>query len=144
MSAMAPQRKAFTGFTSRHASPIANADRVQRVLLTTRLMESRERLLLVVAPPGFGKTTLISQWNEHDERRFAWVQLDSGLADPTALWSYIVESVRHAEPTFAPTAEWLESQLAGAEPSTAAAQVAEALEELDDEIVIVLDDYQRV
>ena len=144
MRTMARQRKAFPGSSSRHTPPVAHADRVQRVRLTTRLVEARERLLLVVAPPGYGKTTLASQWHEHDERRFAWVLLGPGIDDPTALWSYIVESVGWAEPTFAQTAERLESQLAGAEPSTAAAQVAEALEQIDDEIVIVLDDYHLV
>ncbi len=107
-------------------------------------MESRERLVLVVAPPGYGKTTLLSQWQEHDERLFAWVLLGSDTDDPAALWRYIVESVGRAEPRFAPTAERLESGLPDGDPTTAAARVAEALEEIDDEIVIVLDDYDAV
>ena len=47
-------------------------------------------------------------------------------------------------PTFAPTAERLESWLAAAEPSTMAAQVADALDAIDRELVIVLDDYHLI
>ena len=100
--------------------------------------------MLVVAPAGYGKTTLAVQWSELDDRRFAWVALGAGTGDPAALWSSIAESVARAEPTFAPTAERLESWLAAAEPSTMAAQVAEALEAIDRELVIVLDDYHLI
>ena len=117
---------------------------VPRERLTTRLVGSRERLVLVVAPAGYGKTTLAVQWSELDDRRFAWVALGADMGDPAALWSSIAESVGRAEPTFAPTAERLESWLAAAEPSTMAAQVAEALEAIDRELVIVLDDYHFI
>ena len=97
--------------------PVAHSDRVQRPRLTTRLAESNERLVLVVAPAGYGKTTLAVHWRELDDRPFAWVTLGSGMDDRRALWTAIVESVARAEPTFASTAERVESWLAAAEPS---------------------------
>ena len=125
--------------------PIAHAYRVPRERLTTRLIESRERLVLVVAPAGYGKTTLAVEWSELDDRRFAWVVQGAGMGDPAAaLWSSIAEAVGRAEPTFAPTAKRLEPWLAAAEPSTMAAQVAEALEAIEGELVIVLDDYHFI
>src|SRR5436305_745506 len=30
-------------------------------------------LAALVAPPGYGKTTLLSEWAAHDHRPFAWV-----------------------------------------------------------------------
>ena len=99
--------------------------------------------MLVIAPAGYGKTTLAAQWSELDDRCFAWVALGAGMGDPAALWSSITESVGRAEPTFARTAE--AGVLAGrGRPSTMAAQVAEALEALDGELVIVLDDYHFI
>ncbi len=120
------------------------SDRIQRARLTAPLVESRERLVLIVAPAGYGKTTLAGQWNELDDRRFAWVTLGSGMGDPSVLWSHIVESVGRAEPSFAPTAERLKSWLAEAGTSMMAAHVAGALETVDRELVIVLDDYHFV
>jgi LuxR family maltose regulon positive regulatory protein len=137
-------RPSLTSFSVRLTPPIGGADRVPRERLTTRLVESRERLVLVVAPAGYGKTTLAAQWSDLDDRRFAWVALGAGMGDPAPLWSSIAESVGRAEPTLAPTAERLESWLAAAEPSTMAVQVAEALEASGRELVIVLDDYHFV
>ena len=137
-------RRRLTSCSVRLAPPIAHDDRVPRERLTTRLVGSRERLVLIVAPAGYGKTTLAVQWSELDDRRFAWVALGAGTGDPAALWSSIAESVARAEPTFAPSAERLESSLAAAEPSTMAPQVAEALEAIDRELVIVLDDYHLI
>ena len=139
-----PRRPSLTSFSARVTPPIAHADRVPRERLTAPLVASRERLVLVVAPAGYGKTTLAVQWSELDDRRFAWVVPGRGTGDPAELWSCIAESVARAEPSFAPNAERLASWLATAEPSTMAAQVAEELEAIDRELVIVLDDYQFI
>ena len=37
-------------------------------------------IVSVVAPPGYGKTTLLSQWAEHDGQAFAWVSVEEGTA----------------------------------------------------------------
>jgi LuxR family transcriptional regulator, maltose regulon positive regulatory protein len=50
-------------------------------------------LCLMVAPPGFGKTTLLAQWQRADERPFAWLTLDPGDNDPVVLWTYLSSAV---------------------------------------------------
>jgi len=42
----------------------------------------------VIAPAGYGKTTLLSEWAEHDDRPFAWVTVDGDEPDR---FSYAVE-----------------------------------------------------
>jgi LuxR family maltose regulon positive regulatory protein len=49
-------------------------------------------IVLVVAPAGYGKTTLLSQWAEHSDLAFAWVSLDEGDNDPKVLLSYVAPS----------------------------------------------------
>ena len=53
------------------------------------------RLVLVDAPAGFGKTTLIAQWHlsPAESRPFAWISLDSGDDDPGRLWWHIVSAL---------------------------------------------------
>src|SRR5438309_7648229 len=47
---------------------------VRRPALVQRLVAAREAsLALIVAPPGYGKTTLLTEWAEQDERSFIWV-----------------------------------------------------------------------
>src|SRR5690349_8718245 len=47
-------------------------------------------IVSVVAPAGYGKTTLLAQWADGDPRPFAWVSLDETDNDPKALLSYVV------------------------------------------------------
>src|SRR5689334_18595003 len=55
---------------------------VERARLVDPLRaEEAPRLVLVAAPAGFGKTTLLVQWLA-SQRRVAWLALDSGDAEP--------------------------------------------------------------
>jgi LuxR family maltose regulon positive regulatory protein len=43
------------------------------------------RLVAIVAPAGYGKTTLLAQWRALERRPVAWLTLDRADADPAAL-----------------------------------------------------------
>jgi LuxR family maltose regulon positive regulatory protein len=59
---------------------------VARARLVRRLMEVRDvALAVLVAPAGYGKTTTLLEWAQHDERPFAWVALDRADDDPEHL-----------------------------------------------------------
>src|SRR4051794_38403328 len=50
---------------------------VPRPRLVRALREAAEiPLAVIVAPAGYGKTTLLAEWAVHDDRRFAWVAAD--------------------------------------------------------------------
>ncbi len=49
--------------------------------------------MLVNAPAGYGKTTLITQWVERDGRPFAWLQLDRIHDDPVAFLTYLASAL---------------------------------------------------
>ena len=66
---------------------------VVRERLLQRLQQ-HEGPMIVVAPPGFGKSTLLSTWARRDERTFIWVTLDPADNDPVVLWSSIVGAFR--------------------------------------------------
>ena len=50
----------------------------------------------MVAPTGYGKTTLLEQWAERDERQFIWLVFDSG-DDPAAPLSQIEAALGNAQ-----------------------------------------------
>src|SRR5216683_861716 len=68
---------------------------VSRPRLIERLNEGLHRnLILISAPAGFGKTTLVSEWVEGIERPTAWLSLDEGENDPGRILTYLVAAVQ--------------------------------------------------
>ncbi len=59
---------------------------VRRPRLVHRLIGEREvAVVLIKAPAGYGKTSLLSEWATREERPFGWVTLDDGDNDPARL-----------------------------------------------------------
>jgi len=58
-------------------SPRLRRGIVARTALVGRLRATDAPVVTVVAPAGFGKTTLLAQWAERDPRPCAWLTLDS-------------------------------------------------------------------
>jgi LuxR family maltose regulon positive regulatory protein len=56
--------------------------------------------VIISAPAGYGKTSLLGEWAEHDERPFAWVMLDRGDNDPLRLLGRVAAALArsHAAP----------------------------------------------
>jgi LuxR family maltose regulon positive regulatory protein len=83
-------------------SPTARREWVPRPELVGHLTSVTARLVLVDAPAGFGKTTLVAQWHlsPAERRPFAWVSLDSGDHDPGRLWWHVVSALDRACPEF--------------------------------------------
>jgi LuxR family transcriptional regulator, maltose regulon positive regulatory protein len=52
------------------------------------------RLILLSAPTGFGKTTLVSTWIASRDFASAWVTLDENDNDPSRFWTYLVSALR--------------------------------------------------
>jgi LuxR family transcriptional regulator, maltose regulon positive regulatory protein len=51
---------------------------VRRPLLVDRLIDADgAQLAVIVAPPGYGKSSLLSEWAERDERPFVWITLEA-------------------------------------------------------------------
>jgi hypothetical protein len=46
-------------------------------------------VVAVLAPAGYGKSTLLAQWSESDPRHFAWLSIDERDNDPSVLLAYI-------------------------------------------------------
>ena len=58
------------------------------------------RVALVVAPAGYGKSTLLAQWAErvYASGPVAWVNLEPGDNDPLVLWSRVVIALKKVCP----------------------------------------------
>ncbi|TPG18419.1 LuxR C-terminal-related transcriptional regulator [Pedococcus bigeumensis] len=76
--------------------PVPRRDLVPRTRLAQELgTPDSPRLVLVSAPAGFGKTTLLSQWlaTGDSDRRVAWLSLDEADNDPHRFIEHLVAAV---------------------------------------------------
>ena len=55
-------------------------------------------LTLVVAPAGWGKSTLVADWLRQDRVTAGWVSLDGGDDDPHRFWRYLLLAAGQAGP----------------------------------------------
>lgn len=76
-------RPGFDLVASKVRRPLIRPGTVPRSWLLERLRVGvRCPVVSVVAPAGYGKTTLLSQWAERNGQSFAWVSVDEADNDP--------------------------------------------------------------
>jgi len=120
--------------------PPVRAGTVPRPGLVNRLRAANgHRLVTLVAPAGYGKTTLLSQWAERDARRFAWVALDGGDEASTLL-----ECVTAALSRSDPIDEDEAHRPGRRSRASGAARLSSLLDGLAEPVVLVVDDVQAV
>lgn len=122
--------------------------------------QARARLVLVVAPAGFGKTTLLAQWAlarmsdsgaalepsafSLQPSDVAWVSLDEGDNDPTRFWGAVAASIDSVAPG---AGDHATAMLQSPTPPPADVVVAALLDELETHqvnLTLILDDYQLI
>jgi len=124
---------------------------VPRPRLSERLdCGTASKLMLVSAPAGFGKTTLLTEWlaagpaAPADERLAAWLSLDRGDNDPASFWAYVIAALRTVAPGIGESALAL---LDAPQPPPVEAVLTALLNDLAAfaaDVVLVLDDYHVI
>ena len=96
-------------------------------------------IVSVVAPAGYGKTTLLSQWAERSGQAFAWVSVDEADNDPKVLLTYIARALNAVEPVSARLFDALASPVSSV-PGTVVPRLGNAFASMTAPIALVLDD----
>ena len=117
---------------------------VRRDRLSARFGASKETpLLTLVAPAGYGKTTALSDWAEHDDRPSAWLTLDERHNDPALMLGAIASLLDRIEPideeVFAPLA----TSRAGVS-SAVVPRLSTVLRDRRTPFVLILDDLDHI
>ncbi len=107
-------------------------------------LDSGHRLLLVSAPAGFGKTTLLSTWASGGNFECAWLTLNTAQNDPSNFLAYLVASLQRVE---AALGEDVLLMLGAPQPLSLEAALPALINQLagrEGALVIVLDDFHQV
>lgn len=150
----APASVSEVGFTpllhARLQPPPLRPERLIRERLFTPLRDESRRTVLVVGPPGSGKSTLVADWALADRRAVAWLTLDADDNDPHRWLAGVAMALSSLHPACTTRAHslldpahpmpattivhMLAADLAAAAPADAQGRPA----------VLVLDEYQIV
>jgi LuxR family transcriptional regulator, maltose regulon positive regulatory protein len=103
-------------------------------------------LIVVSAPAGFGKTTLLADWIRRRSRSAGWLSLDSGDNDPVRFWRHVAAALDRVCPGIG---DKVGSLLGPPPPASFEGPVSALINELaatagDQEILLVLDDYHVI
>jgi LuxR family maltose regulon positive regulatory protein len=119
--------------------PVIRPGTVRRSSLIGRLAQGDARpIVSVVAPAGYGKTTLLSQWAERNGQAFAWVSVDEADNDPKVLLSYVAEALDAVEPIGERVFDALASP-ASSVPGSVVPRLGSAFSAMISPVVLVLD-----
>ncbi len=119
---------------------------IERPRLTRLLDGSPSRIVTLVAPAGYGKTTLARQWAGAWPGPVAWLPARSGTVNATAYAIDLARVLANTVPDLAAAVD----KLLGREPDAVeevgdlALTLLEVLTTIGDDLLIILDDYHLV
>ncbi|MBD5785617.1 AAA family ATPase [Cellulosimicrobium terreum] len=115
---------------------------VSRRGLVDGARESRSRIVAVTAPPGYGKSTMLAEWADAEDRAVAWATLDRLDDDPAALLALLALACSTVSPQVAEVA----AEMRGPGPTTlgrSAPLLASALARTATPFVLFVDDLHE-
>ena len=124
----------------RPPQPVAR--QLQRVRLVEPLVASGDvRVVVVSAPAGYGKSTVLRQWSDRDPRPFLWLRCDLSDADPVLFVRRVAVTVDRQ----IPLSDDIMLPLAGRlESAQMARLVPQVLGSVQEPFVLVLDDVHHL
>ena len=130
-------------------SPPARSGLVSRPQLIEHLNTCKEcKLVLISAPAGFGKTTLMGEWLTTSRMAYAWLSLDENDNDPARFILYFIHALRQSFPDIGSgILATIQSSQFGMAHFLSENLLTELINEIDsipNDFIIVLDDYHVI
>lgn len=125
--------------------PRVTADVVDRPRLMVALNNGLDHsLILVAAPAGFGKSTLVSAWLETCDFPHAWISLDEVDNDLGVFLAYFVSAIQTIVPDALPDTQAFLTGISLPAVSVIARSLLNELDGLGRNFIVALDDYHLI
>jgi LuxR family transcriptional regulator, maltose regulon positive regulatory protein len=123
--------------------PRSRSATVRRTRLLRGLRAARDRRVIsIVAPAGYGKTSLLVQWANQGRQSVAWLTVDDGDNDPVVFLRYLAAAIDRVEPLDPGLLSAIGSH--SVSPRAAVGRLLRALQGQAEPVLIVLDDAHRL
>jgi LuxR family transcriptional regulator, maltose regulon positive regulatory protein len=130
------------------SAPRARRAVVPRESLYARLEDGVSRAVVIIsAPAGFGKSTLLTSWlaeGATQRRSVAWLSLSAADNDPSLFWRYFLAALSRLHPALGATASALLGSSQPPRMPTILTTLVNDLHSLSGDVIFVLDDYQLI
>jgi len=118
----------------------------QRLVSRPRLIEKinqgvAQKLILISAPAGFGKTTLVNEWLTKSGKRAAWLSLDERDGDLNRFLEYFIAALQPVSEGYGRTSLCLVQSPKPPSIESILTTLINEIAAIPDELIIVLDDY---
>lgn len=139
-----PESQVGLLYTKLHPPPVRPREVARKRLMRKLDAAVNQKLTLVCAPAGYGKTTLLSQWTHQHPGPVGWVSLDRSDNDPAQFLRYILAALQQIDPA---VGALIPGMLQPPQPLSSMHAWVTLINDVaasEKEFILVLDDYQEV
>lgn len=130
--------------TKLHIPSVAANLVLRRRLFAQLESDEAQRITLVLAPAGFGKTTLVADWIHTTNKPTAWLSLDQEDNEPIRFLRHLLAAVAKRFPTIDSALQSLGQASHSLAVEPVIVRLINALSEQATSITLVLDDYHLI
>lgn len=118
---------------------------INRNRLTDRLNDGlQNKLTLICAPAGFGKTTLLIDWISKNNWPVAWVSLDQTESDPLCFIKYLTGALQTIEKNIGESTQSMLEAPGDFHIEPIIMNLINDVSNIDNEFLLVLDDFHVI
>ncbi|HSF80635.1 MAG TPA: LuxR C-terminal-related transcriptional regulator [Anaerolineales bacterium] len=131
--------------TTKFNKPPPRPELVPRERLIERLNQgTASKLILICAPAGFGKTTIMSLWGLHNDLPSAWLSLDVEDNQLTRFFVYMITALQAISPEVGQASLAMLQSTQSSPPEAVLTVLINELSSLRDDYFLFLDDYHLI